>query len=166
MFTSLNFMQRHMKYYCLTRTTNRTWDCKKCNKRFASMHYLKIHVCIDSKGQPHQNIKKKKAIGNHNGLSNTNTGKKPYQCIHCNKVFNMLHHLTTHLRTHTGEKPYQCTQCNKAFNQLGYLTTHLGTHTGEKPYQCAQCNKVLNKLHHLIRHLRTDTGEKPYRCTQ
>ena len=63
-------------------------------------------------------------------------------------------------------KPYQCTQCNKAFNQLGHLTTHLGTHTGEKPYQCAQCNKVLNKLHYLIRHLRTHTGEKPYRCTQ
>ena len=93
-FTSLNFMQRHMKHYCLTRTTNRTWDCKKCSKRFASMHHLKIHVCIDSKKLPHQNIQKKKKIGYHNRLSNTNTGKKPYQCIHCNKVFNMLHHLT------------------------------------------------------------------------
>ena len=51
-----------MKHYCLTRTTNRTWDCKKCNKRFASMHYLKIHECIDSKEQPHQNIKKKKKL--------------------------------------------------------------------------------------------------------
>ena len=86
-FTSLNFLQRHMKRYCLTRTTNRTWDCKKCNKRFASMHYLKIHVRIDSKEHPHQNIKRKKKIVNHNRLSNTNTGKKPYQCILCNKVF-------------------------------------------------------------------------------
>ena len=75
-------MQRHMKRYCLTSTTNRTWDCKKCNKRFASMHYLKIHVCIDSKKLPHQNIKKKKKIGYHNRLSNTNTGKKPYQCVY------------------------------------------------------------------------------------
>ena len=61
-FTSLNFMQRHMKHYCLTRTTNRTWDCKKCSKRFASMHYLKIHVCIDSKEHPLQKIKKKKKL--------------------------------------------------------------------------------------------------------
>ena len=150
-----------MKHYCLTRTTNRTWDCKKCSKRFASMHYLKIHVCIDSKEHPLQKIKKKKKIGSHNRLSNTNTAKKPYQCTQCNKAFIQPSHLTKHIRTHTGEKPYQCTQCNKAFNQLSNLTTHLRTHTGEKPYQCTQCNKAFNQLGNLNTHLRTHTGEKP-----
>ncbi|CAH3196558.1 unnamed protein product, partial [Porites evermanni] len=163
MFTSLNFMQRHMKYYCLTRTTNRTWDCKKCNKRFASMHYLKIHVCE----KPYQCTQCNKVFNQLSNLTKhlrTHTGEKPYQCTQCNKAFNQLSNLTTHLRTHTGEKPYQCTQCNKAFANSGDLTKHLRTHTGEKPYQCSQCNRAFNHSSVLTKHLRTHTGERPYQC--
>ena len=128
MYNSINFLQRH-KRFCLTRTVNRTWDCKTCNKKFASLSYLKIHVCKHSGEKIYQNNRQVHQSGSPTKYSCTDTSETRYQCTKCNKSFNQLGHLTKHLRTHTGEKPYQCTQCNKAFNHLGSLTTHLRTHT-------------------------------------
>ena len=139
MYTSLNFLQRHRRYYCSSRTMTKIWECNHCRNKFTSLHDLNSH---------------------------THKDKKQYQSERCNKTLTQSTHWNKILCTHTGEKPYQCPQCNKAFNQAGSLTKHLRTHTGEKPYQCPQCNKAFTASGHLTKHLRNHTGEKPYQCTQ
>ena len=169
MFTSHNFLQRHRRV-CLSRKVYRTWDCDLCSKKFASLSFLKAHVCSVGDEMRVQPDKEPENLNSHiivaDTKRNSRKGETRCQSEKGNKVFDRSSALTTHLGTHTGEKPYQCTQCKKAFNDSSNLTTHLRTHTGEKPYQCTQCNKAFNQSSHLTTHLRTHTGEKPYQCTQ
>uniref|UniRef100_A0AAY4A048 C2H2-type domain-containing protein n=1 Tax=Denticeps clupeoides TaxID=299321 RepID=A0AAY4A048_9TELE len=57
--------------------------------------------------------------------------KKPYQCVHCGKIFARASSLKLHKIIHTGEKPYQCVHCGKSFTQVGNLKNHQRIHTGE-----------------------------------
>ncbi|KAM3623957.1 uncharacterized protein V6R79_017394 [Siganus canaliculatus] len=68
-------------------------------------------------------------------------GCSPFRCVVCNREFNRLENLKTHLRIHTGERPYTCSVCSKCFRHSGALTRHFRIHTGEKPYVCGQCGK-------------------------
>ncbi|XP_034094994.1 zinc finger protein 135-like [Gymnodraco acuticeps] len=68
-------------------------------------------------------------------------GCSPFRCTECNREFNRLENLKTHLRIHTGEMPYKCSVCSKCFRHSGALTRHFRIHTGEKPYICGQCGK-------------------------
>ena len=166
MFTSINFLERHKKYHCMTRNVNRTWDCAQCNKKFASPTHPEVHFCTRANEKSNQTVMAVNQSGKLTKRLRNQTGEKSYQCTQCNKAFNQSCDLTKHLRTHTSEKPYQCTQCNKAFSGSSTFSKHLRTHTGKKPYQCTQCNKAFNRFDVLTTHLRTHTGEKRYQCTQ
>ena len=130
MYTSLNFLQRHRRYYCSSRTITKVWECNLCGEKFTSLCDLNSHT-------------------------STHADSKQCQSTQNNKTFTQSTHRNRIFRTHAGEKPYQCPQCNKAFNQAGALTTHLRTHTGEKPYQCPQCNKAFSHSNSLAMHLRS-----------
>lgn len=45
--------------------------------------------------------------------------------------------------THTNDRKYKCDVCDKSFNQVGHLTTHLMSHgIGiKKWHQCRMCEK-------------------------
>lgn len=74
--------------------------------------------------------------------SPTLTGKKQYNCEHCDKLFPSQSALHMHMLVHTGDKPHQCTfaDCNRSFRQRGHLVSHLRRHTGEKPFTCPAPN--------------------------
>ena len=92
------------------------------------------------------------------------TGKNPYACKHCHKVFTHSSSLASHKRTHTGEKRYACKYCDYKATQSSTLTSHERTHTGEKPYVCKHCLMGFAQSSNLKAHKRIHMGEKPYVC--
>ena len=100
MYTSLNFLQRHNRYYCSSRTITKICECKLCGKKFTSLYDLNNHT-------------------------STHADEKQYQSKRCNKTLTQSTHRNKIFRTQPGEKPYQCPQCNKAFNKSSSLATHL-----------------------------------------
>ncbi|XP_015283477.1 PREDICTED: zinc finger protein 850-like, partial [Gekko japonicus] len=96
---------------------------------------------------------------------NVQTGKRPYKCSYCGKIFNHASAHLVHERIHTGEKPYNCLECGQNFSRRSHLTRHHRIHTGEKPHTCSKCGKNFSRRSHLIEHERTHTGEKPFACS-
>ncbi|CAL4131005.1 unnamed protein product, partial [Meganyctiphanes norvegica] len=88
-----------------------------------------------------------------------NTGKRPYQCIQCDKVFAHKSIFIRHMRTHTGERLFQCSECEKAFTLKSDLVGHMKTHTGERPFKCTQCERAFLQNTNLASHMRIHTGE-------
>ncbi|XP_031751801.1 zinc finger protein 630 isoform X2 [Xenopus tropicalis] len=92
-------------------------------------------------------------------------GKKPFECMRCDKSFKCRSHLVMHQRVHTRERPYVCTECGKSFTQSSNLFRHQRGHRGERPYVCTECGKTFTQSSYLLIHQRTHTGERPYSCT-
>ncbi|XP_068448327.1 zinc finger protein 91 isoform X2 [Clinocottus analis] len=86
-------------------------------------------------------------------------GCSPFRCTVCNREFNRMENLKTHLRIHTGEMPYTCSVCSKCFRHSGALTRHFRIHTGEKPYVCGQCGKSFRNCGGLKFHQRSHSKQ-------
>uniref|UniRef100_A0A8C7HWA8 Zinc finger protein 37-like n=1 Tax=Oncorhynchus kisutch TaxID=8019 RepID=A0A8C7HWA8_ONCKI len=86
-------------------------------------------------------------------------GQSPYHCSECDRDFNRLENLKTHLRIHTGERPYTCSVCSMRFRHSGALTRHFRIHTGEKPYVCGQCGKTFRNCGGLRFHQRSHSRQ-------
>ena len=118
MFTSLNFLARHKKYHCSSKTGVKShWKCEKCGMAFITLRNFDNHAC--------KVLIRLNELTTSNPLRTQDKSEKSHQCTQCNKAFSHACTLTAHLRNHTGEKPYQCTQCNKAFSHACTLTAHL-----------------------------------------
>ncbi|CAG2235441.1 Zinc finger protein 143,Transcriptional activator GLI3,Zinc finger protein GLI1,Zinc finger protein ZIC 1,Zinc finger protein ZIC 5,Zinc finger protein ZIC 2-A,Pair-rule protein odd-paired,Zinc finger protein ZIC 4,Zinc finger protein GLIS1,Zinc finger protein ZIC 2,Zinc finger protein ZIC 2-B,Transcriptional activator cubitus interruptus,Zinc finger protein GLI3,Sex-determining transformer protein 1,Zinc finger protein ZIC 3,Zinc finger protein GLIS2 homolog,Zinc finger protein GLIS2,Zinc finger protein G len=96
--------------------------------------------------------------------------KKP-----CNKVFNTMHEIVTHITVDHVGGPEQtnhtcfwqeCAREQRPFKAKYKLVNHIRVHTGEKPFPCPfpGCGKVFARSENLKIHKRTHTGEKPFRC--
>ncbi|XP_030002416.1 gastrula zinc finger protein 5-1 [Sphaeramia orbicularis] len=86
-------------------------------------------------------------------------GCSPFRCTECNREFNRMENLKTHLRIHTGERPYTCSVCSKCFRHSGALTRHFRIHTGEKPYVCGHCGKSFRNCGGLKFHQRSHSKQ-------
>ncbi|KAM7298410.1 zinc finger protein 436 isoform X1 [Ixodes scapularis] len=94
----------------------------------------------------------------------THTGKKPFSCHYCKKLFKQVNHLRVHERIHTGEKPFRCETCQQSFTQSTHLLHHQRMHTDERPFVCSECGSAFRWKDNLRVHRRTHTGERPYTC--
>ncbi|XP_071454450.1 zinc finger protein Xfin-like [Hetaerina americana] len=86
----------------------------------------------------------------------THTGKKPYECMICQKTFNYKDVLKRHMKTHTGEKPHKCYVCSKAFIQRTHLIKHMRTHPHRSPLGTSmmgglQASVPTDSAHHTLR---------------
>ncbi|KAM4794726.1 uncharacterized protein WCC33_019418 [Rhinophrynus dorsalis] len=92
-------------------------------------------------------------------------GKRPFECLKCEKSFKCRSHLVMHQRVHTRERPYVCTECGNTFTQSSNLFRHMRGHRGERPYVCTECGKTFTQSSYLLIHQRTHTGERPFACS-
>jgi len=93
----------------------------------------------------------------------------------CNKQFNTMHDIVTHLTIdHVGGPEItdhacywqDCPREQKPFKAKYKLVNHLRVHTGEKPFPCPfpGCGKIFARSENLKIHKRIHTGEKPFEC--
>uniref|UniRef100_A0A8D0L5N7 Snail family transcriptional repressor 3 n=1 Tax=Sphenodon punctatus TaxID=8508 RepID=A0A8D0L5N7_SPHPU len=117
-------LARHRHQRCELQA-RRYFSCKYCDKEYASLGALKMHI---------------------------RTHTLPCVCKICGKAFSRPWLLQGHIRTHTGEKPYACSHCSRAFADRSNLRAHLQTHSEIKKYQCRSCSKTFSRMSLLSRH--------------
>ena len=87
----------------------------------------------------------------------THTGKKPYVCFICDKVFAQKKSLQRHQATNSDEKNFKSYTCpeDKYFKTKGQLSIHMHNHF--KPKQtCVHCNKKFHTSSNLKYHIKFD----------
>ncbi|XP_036966439.1 zinc finger and SCAN domain-containing protein 12-like [Acanthopagrus latus] len=134
------------------------YACKFCGHTFHLPSLLRRHS-----GQCQQKLQQcfqqPVAGSRRNRLQLYPPGCSPFRCTVCNREFNRMENLKTHLRIHTGERPYTCSVCSKCFRHSGALTRHFRIHTGEKPYICGQCGKSFRNCGGLKFHQRSHSKQ-------
>lgn len=92
----------------------------------------------------------------------------------CNKVFNTMHEIVTHITVDHVGGPEQtnhtcfwqeCAREQRPFKAKYKLVNHIRVHTGEKPFPCPfpGCGKVFARSENLKIHKRTHTGMMNFR---
>ncbi|XP_057189155.1 zinc finger protein 260-like isoform X2 [Triplophysa rosa] len=139
--TSLTQPPENCRHQVRTNVQSKLYVCKFCGHSFHSEsdqrnHHIQYHKPVKrvGKGDNATRPKERKQQLFPPGCS-------PFHCDVCNRDFNRLENLKTHLRIHTGERPYSCSVCGIRFRHGGALTRHFRIHTGEKPYVCSECGK-------------------------
>ncbi|XP_013119900.1 zinc finger protein 184 isoform X2 [Oreochromis niloticus] len=134
------------------------YACKSCGQTFHLPSLLRRHT-----GQCQlrfqQRCQQPVAGSKRTRLQLYPPGCSPFRCTVCNREFNRMENLKTHLRIHTGERPYTCSVCSKCFRHSGALTRHFRIHTGEKPYICGQCGKSFRNCGGLKFHQRSHSKQ-------
>ncbi|XP_035515714.1 zinc finger protein with KRAB and SCAN domains 3-like [Morone saxatilis] len=137
---------------------NLLYTCKSCGQTFQLPSLLRRHY-----GQCQQKLQQccqQQVEGSRRTrLQLFPPGCSPFRCTVCNREFNRMENLKTHLRIHTGERPYTCSVCSKCFRHSGALTRHFRIHTGEKPYICGLCGKSFRNCGGLKFHQRSHSKQ-------
>lgn len=134
------------------------YACKSCGQTFPLPSLLRRHHGLCQQ-RLQQCFRQPVAGSRRTRLQLYPPGCSPFRCTECNREFNRMENLKTHLRIHTGERPYTCSVCSMCFRHSGALTRHFRIHTGEKPYICGQCGKSFRNCGGLKFHQRSHSKQ-------
>ena len=151
--SKLFFSMVDLKQHTLQVHVDHKHICETCGNSYGEISKLKKHMERNHSGNqlncdgcgktfPHE-----EALKTH--INNTHSAgkfpKKDYQCLSCDKYFNLPHHLSRHIATiHEGRKDFKCDQCEKQFSERGNLRQHINAvHKGIKRTRVKQDNNTI-----------------------
>jgi KRAB domain-containing zinc finger protein len=153
---------------------NLPFQCVKCGKRFAMLHYLKAHeeshvpkedrekLICDVCGQ---SFTTKRGLDLH-GIRVHHPDKligKWKECKICDKKYLIQTHLDVHMMRHHGkEKKIVCELCGLKFVNMCSLRKHSYAHLppDQRPFKCTHCPMDFRHSGNLFRHVEKDHPEE------
>lgn len=160
--------ETQLKRLVTTRSTDKRFQCPKCDKSFQKrVHLLKHEMTHGEVGTNASVMSNKVSYSTAELTEHTATpaGIQSHVCNACGKQFDSRESLKRHESVHLARKIYHCQVCNKNFKCLSYLKSHQKGHDGIKPFMCDVCGKGFLGSSNLKTHRRIHTGERPYACS-
>ncbi|KAK6635535.1 hypothetical protein RUM44_000787 [Polyplax serrata] len=136
---------------------NGEYMCATCPRTFKSVFGRQRHM--DRWCSKQEKSFPKEAI--QNGMceccgedANTDHTTGNFECVECNKKFQLKKNLKLHKEIVHGEDvPFTCPECSLTCADRGTLAKHMYTHTGLKPWSCERCKVMFTRKYHLDRHI-------------
>ncbi|XP_052772560.1 uncharacterized protein LOC128211609 [Mya arenaria] len=171
--SSLNAVIKELIVY--NQSGDLPYKCVLCNRQFAKMKYIKLHIRrahVKDENQPYRckvcgsGFVRLTEFRKH---TRSHSDFRPFKCKFCNKAFKQQANLKEHLFVHDNIKHFQCYLCSKWFRQRGALTSHVVLHDKLKPFKCTFCGKGFTTRGELGRHMKRyeseeRRNEKCYSC--
>uniref|UniRef100_A0A182P5H6 Uncharacterized protein n=1 Tax=Anopheles epiroticus TaxID=199890 RepID=A0A182P5H6_9DIPT len=107
--------------------------CDMCNKSFAFLNQLNMHMKL-------------------------HTGEKPFQCEICGRSFRRSFSYREHMEMHVTDATYNCPTCNKSFKRPRYLQAHMLTHSTVRKFACLICGNAYKTNGELKKHNKNKHG--------
>ena len=117
------------------------FDCKICGTSLKSKSILRKHVALH---------------------------KKRLSCNFCNKEFNSVEKLESHVLSHSNvDRPFKCDKCPSTFTTYRYLGQHkLRVHIREGFFSCKECDATFKRMEIFRSHMEVHKGVTPYKCDE
>ena len=149
---------------------NKRYNCKLCEKTFASQSGLKPHMLNVHEGMKYQCKICQKGFTFESNLERhiktIHEGLKRFNCKSCGKRYAEKRGLLDHENfVHKGLKKYKCHFCEKSFGQKFGLTQHIETFHEGKRHICETCGKEFKQRAHLKFHIKVHHDvQKNHKC--
>lgn len=153
----LSALQHHLKIvHGIEKTAKEKFECKMCDKVYASAGALHTHTVGTHSGQVYPcNVCGRKFNHPKNLASHAVRHKeRGIKCPECGAGFYLRVELHKHInQVHRKCRPYVCEDCGRSFCQRSVLKHHRTVHSDHRPLTCPLCGRTFKHRQSFNHHL-------------